>query len=342
MALFHIMKGLMKPIFYCSLLLLSLTGCEAPLNIDQVEESRHQAFHRSDVFQAVAKSPDQIVVVGAFGAILSSNDDGITWTRTEAVKKVDGIGQKPNFIDVTVCPDKTFYALSIEGDVWVAKDLTKPWNARRIDSPEVQQAMTCAPDGKLWVVGAFGSILESSDQGKSWVSHSLEDDRILTAVEFFDSSTGIITGEFGTVLTTVDGGGNWLEKPVIQADFMPLATDFIDPDNGWVVGLGGVVYHTSDAGETWAKEQNAVKAPLYGISATADGVHAVGESGVVLSRQPTLSGEKGDWSPAGFGERINTFLRIVKPMENGKFLLGGGGGFLQLVKVENNKENDEG
>ena len=55
-----------------------LTGCEAPLKLDAVIGQESKASHRSDRFQQINSNDSSVVVVGSFGVILVSNDEGDT------------------------------------------------------------------------------------------------------------------------------------------------------------------------------------------------------------------------------------------------------------------------
>ena len=61
--------------------LLLLTGCEAPLNLDAVRDVAEQASQRTDFYQAMATNQSVIVVSGNEGVLLSSEDQGASWTR---------------------------------------------------------------------------------------------------------------------------------------------------------------------------------------------------------------------------------------------------------------------
>jgi len=305
----------------------TLYACEAPLVLDRVQLESNKSLHRTDVFQAATENGHAIVVAGAFGTVLVSDNQGKQWQRIQ-------LPGKPNLISVDTCQDQTFVALAIEGEIWLSKDNGQNWAPKKIDSEEIPQDVTCTADNIIWVVGSFGTIMQSNNKGQSWQSHSLDDDLILTSIAFHDKTNATITGEFGTVLTTQDAGKSWQRKAVIQEEFIPLATYFTDRQHGWVVGLGGVIYYTRDGAVTWVKESNAIKAPLYAVTVIDDTAYAVGDSGVFIQRSLKPDGSVADWKPVTFGHGSRVYLRVLQSAGKDEILIGGGGGFLDTVSID--------
>ena len=302
-----------------------MTGCEAPLMLDRVDIESSKYTHRTDSYQASAINNKVAVIVGSNGVILTSTDQGDSWSRAQ-------LTQKPNIIDVANCQDGSFIALTIEGDVWLSEDDAKSWKQRKIESEEVPQAMDCGPDNRIWVVGSFGTILESDDKGVSWLSHSLDDDLILTFVHFHDAQNGIIAGEFGTVLVTEDGGKNWQKKTVIHEEFIPLGSYFIDARHGWVAGLGGVIYYTNDGADSWVKESTNIRTPLFNVMKINSSIYAVGQSGISIMRSINDDGSSGGWEKVKFEPTASSYLRVIQSITSDKLLLGGGAGYVQVIK----------
>jgi photosystem II stability/assembly factor-like uncharacterized protein len=323
----------MKKIHFYLLMMVSiLYACEAPLVLERVEFESNKALHRTDVFQAAAENDHAIVVAGAFGTVLVSDNQGTLWKRQQLLGK-------PTLISVSSCQDQTFVALAIEGDVWLSKDNGLNWTPRKIGSEEIPQGVTCTADNNIWVVGSFGTIIQSNNKGDSWQSHSLDDDLILTSIHFHDEKNATITGEFGTVLTTQDAGKSWQPTTVIHEEFIPLATYFIDRLHGWVVGLGGVIYYTHDGAVSWVKESNTIKAPLYAVTVIDNTAYAVGESGVFIHRPLKPDGSVAVWKPVTFGHDSRVYLRVLQAVGKAGILIGGGAGFLDIVNVDQAVKN---
>ncbi|MBE9535264.1 MAG: hypothetical protein IMF03_09690, partial [Proteobacteria bacterium] len=99
-------------------LFLILSGCEARLNLDGVEEESHKSVRRTDQFQDLTTNGTVIIAVGSAGLILTSPkvsgpEEPLQWTRTE----LEG---QPNFIDIDSCPDGSMVALAVERQIWIS------------------------------------------------------------------------------------------------------------------------------------------------------------------------------------------------------------------------------
>ena len=65
-----------------TLLAASLAGCEAPLDMSQVQREIAKPIHRFDQLKAAAVNHRRILVVGDYGTVLSTTDQGQSWQRT--------------------------------------------------------------------------------------------------------------------------------------------------------------------------------------------------------------------------------------------------------------------
>jgi len=297
-----------------------IAGCEAPLKLDAVAKRMQEPLRRSDQFQMASTNGRVIVVVGNQGLVLVSNDEGVSWQRSE-------LPGWPELISVTRCPDGSFAALAAEGQVWVSANDGADWSPHALESEEASQAITCDPQNGLWVVGSFSSIFSSTDGGESWELTSLDEDTILTNIQFVDAQTAFISGEFGTLLKTTDSGSTWERLPDLENNFYPQAMYFADADNGWIVGLQGQILQTADGGQSWDMQQTDTHAPLYGIDKADTGLYSVGGEGTVLQK----SGQR--WIAVKHGQPRFLYLRAVLPVGADRLLVAGQAGALYILPV---------
>lgn len=302
----------------CCLLLL---GCEAPLVLDGVKAQAAQPTQRSDLLQAVASNEQVIVAVGNRGVVLTSVDSGQNWQR----RMLDGL---PFLMDIDVCPDGRFAALSATQQVWIGSADATDWQAAALETYETPQALTCDRQGRLWVVGSFSTIWRSDDMGQSWNETSLDEDLYFTTIQFVDDQLAFMTGEFGTVARSTDGGENWEMLTPIEGEFYPQDALFLDQQNGWVVGLTGTVLRTTDGGETWVRESTQTDAPFYGIARRGEDMYLVGGFGTVLKRAAD-----GSWKRVDHGQPIRFYLRGLKLTDDGQLVAAGGAGALLVMSI---------
>jgi len=298
-----------------------LSGCEAPLDLSGVAAEKAKPTHRSDLFQAIARFGDQVVVVGGMGTVVQSADGGKQWHSTT----LDG---KPYLVDVTACPGGGFYAIDKTDGLWSLESDGR-WKHQALPEGTEPQALACNSDGVLWVVGGFSTIVHSNDAGGTWESWSLEDDLYLTTIQFPDKEHGFATGEFGTVLVTQDGGATWERGTDLPDSFYPQGAYFSDALTGWVVGLSGTIWKTSDAAQTWENIPSSSTTPLYGIRGAGDTLVAVGDNTTIMvSRRAD-----GTWAPLGQTKKSRTYLRGVAGLDRNHFVVAGGGGSLFSVTI---------
>lgn len=302
--------------------LLALFGCEAPLDLQGVEQVSTAPVKRYDRFQAVARQGSALVAVGFNGAVLRSADDGGHWERIDLPGALD-------LIDVVACNDGNFVALDATRKVWVSADGGNLWESKVIDTADPVTTITCSPDSRIWVGGGFSSILSSDDGGETWMSTSMDEDAMFTSIQFLDESYGVASGEFGMVVVTRDGGESWEISGRIPGDFYPEATLFLDQDTGYAVGLDGKILTTADGGQSWEYEESGTDAPLYGITEHAGTLYVVGEGGIMLRRL------EGRWEPVRHGLAVRSYLRSAMPVNDGQLLVAGGAGALFLVPTQN-------
>jgi len=285
-----------------------LAGCGDPLPRASAAPA---GVHRNDQIQGIAASGGVLVAVGAYGAVLVSTDQGVTWSRS-------ALPGAPALIRVVTTP-QGFAALDFHGAVWRTDHSAAQWEAARVPAPDVLLDLACAPDGRLWVVGARGGRLFSADGGRTWEDRSLDEDVQFLNVAFPAGGTGVISGEFGRVLLTRDGGATWTPGGSLGAEFYPLAMAFADERRGTVVGLMGAVLDTEDGGRTWTRSRAPVPAPLTGIAPLPDGGLVVaGAAGTVLRR------DSAGWRPVEGGPVAD--LRAIVTL--GRVTIVGGSGTL--------------
>ena len=312
--LFFLRTWLILPILFCA-------ACEAPLNLEGVQAQSREAILRFDNYQAAATNDDSIVVVGSAGVVVTSTDNGETWSRQI-------LSGYPALIDVIACPDSSYAVLDFNHHIWLSNDNARTWNKKPIDSTEVPQAITCDPNNQIWVVASFSTFLTSPDQGDTWNSYSLDEDLMLTSIQFIDEQTAFVTGEFGTVLKSSDAGKTWDYMEPLPGEFYPQASYFKDAENGWVVGLRGKILHTNDGSNSWQNQATGIDVPLYGVKAGESKLFAVGDTGKLLEY------DNGNWQQLSHEFPIRFYLRAVLQLNDKSILLAGGAGALHKLRID--------
>ncbi len=251
-----------------------------------------------DAMQAVARSGTRLVAVGSKGAVLVSDDAGVSWSR-------DPLPGRPPLIDAAACPDGRFYLLDFRRGVW-ARDDAGVWVRSAIDPgpagrgegrpPPRSLGLRCDPAGRLWAVGEDSSILRSDDGGGVWrAMYDDHSDRLLTAVGFVDDARVRVVGEFGSYLESDDGGASWHEGPRLPDDLYPHALHVAVDAVLWCVANTGLIYRLDPGADGWVREPAGTARALFGIAAVDGRLLAVGAGATALVRDPGGGAETPGW-----------------------------------------------
>lgn len=303
-------------------MLMVIVGCEAPLDLQGVEQVSKTPVKRFDRFQSAAKQGNTVVAVGFNGTVLVSNDGAARWKRQDLPGALD-------LIEVVACDDGSFAVLDATRKIWISTDNGNTWDSKNIDTEETVTTLTCGPDNKLWVGGSFTSIYSTEDRGETWQFSSLDEDAMFTSIQFLDENYGVASGEFGIIMVTKDGGETWEFGSSMPNDFYPESTLFLDHDNGYAVGLNGKILKTIDAGVSWTYENSGTDAPLYGIAVHGESLYVVGEGGMMLRLKD------GRWEQVQHGKPTRSYLRSALSVNDQQLLIAGGAGALFLVSTQN-------
>lgn len=297
----------------------ALIGCEAALDLEAVTQQAQQPHQRTDFYQAMASNQQVTVLVGNEGVVVSSMDNGVQWQREQLPTDM-------SLIDLAVCPDDSFIALSFDNRIWHADPQARNWTPHSLPSAEQMMATACAPDGSWWTAGAFSTLQSSADQGHSWVEVSLDEDAIFTTLQFVGPRQAVVSGEYGLRFVSQDGGENWEPSGNLPDEFYPHASYYSSLEQGWVGGLNGFIWHTSDAGETWQRQRTGTEAPIFGFIDGPQGLYAVGENATVLQ----LRGQR--WTPLTTPDQP-LYLRAGRLLPNQHLLAAGGRGLLLNIPL---------
>ncbi len=297
---------------------LMASACEAPLNLDDVDDEGTRVLRRYDVFQSAAASADHIVVVSSVGAALVSSDKGATWERNE-------LPGRPQLIDVTACDSGDIFALDSQHRIWQLSAGGSNWTSSLLDTPESTLSIECAPGNRLWVSASFSTLYFRDLDAAAWQEYTLNEDLQFTAVRFVDELNGFAVGEFGTVMSTSDRGETWLMQEPLPNEFYPMSADFLDVNNGWVGGLDGVIWRTEDGAQTWHRQLSLNASPIYNLRAGTHGVYAVGGSGKIVEYLD------GQWQRISGAPEVLGYLRALVILPDGSLVVAGGAGMLSTV-----------
>ncbi len=244
----------------------------------------------------VARAGERLVAVGERGHILLSDDQGRTWTQSDAVPS------RTTLTAVTFANSDEGWAVGHDEIILRTEDGGKNWLAANF-RPESQQPLL-----DVWfenashglAVGAYGSVYETRDGGRAWQARKFSYQALPAAKKSKDDEQDVppdyhlnkiiaagtrlfIAAEAGQMFRSDDGGKNWQQLPSpYNGSFFGLLA--LDVDNLFAFGLRGNTFRSADGGLSWRQVASGATAMLTDGFARADGsLVLVGLSGTVLS-----------------------------------------------------------
>ncbi len=276
---------------------------------------------QGNTLNAIQKAgSSRFFAVGKFGAIIRSDDAGLTWqalasgvtTELHALaffnadtglaagamgtilRTRDG-GE--SWQKLTAPDTTTYYALfgfdyntilaaGRGGAIIQSYNGGDSWETRV--SNTTQTLYTIASNGidYTYAAGHTGALVRSLDGGSTWSSWSWAagGSTTIRAMLFPGNSIGLALGDFGRVYRSQNNGDVWsLQSSLINSPSLS-AGYFTDPSNGFICGSGGALFSTDNAGVTWKSLVSGTGLKLQGIALTSGGRGVLcGESGTLLS-----------------------------------------------------------
>lgn len=265
-----------------------------------------------DLTAIVGRSADDVVAFGAGGVVIRYKDE--RWTTetvagpTFAALDVAAAAWAPDGSkDVYLAVGRSGGGLTLSGGQWV--DLpTRPENGLRdLDGPDAEalwgvgrgglvvrrsdqgwsavavgvtddlNAVVVAPDGVVWAVGQSGLVLRIADGVPAVIDTELP----LDLFDVVATESGVtVCGKGGTLLdVALDGSATTLLPSGASVDLRAMV---IGGDGAlWLSGAVGTLLRTED-GAVPSLITSGVGGNLNDLAATADGVLAVGDNGVVV------------------------------------------------------------
>ena len=261
------------------------------------------------------------LAVGIAGALLRSEDGGLTWVQQPSLATGAILG-----LDCTssaaLAVGQGGLILKREGEVWRKTESGTEARLLSVSSNE---------DGLAVAVGGFGTVLRSRDGGGSWEPLEFDWEALLNDFmepHIYDvqvSAEGRITivGEFGLVLHSTDGGDSWEMTHHGEASLFALE---LDGNVGYAVGQNGVVLRTEDGAQTWRELFSGTQANLLDVLTDRDGVIHV--TGIRILLESADGGNT--WVSRQPGDVDSRWYQSLSMSKAGVFMVGHSGRIVQV------------
>jgi photosystem II stability/assembly factor-like uncharacterized protein len=172
---------------------------------------------------------------GEHGAIFTSHDSGLNWTRLPAPTRNLLLGG--TFVD-----DYRGWVVGAGSTILQTSDGGETWHRSQLpDAKGVRFTATSFIDNRMgWAVGSGGTVYRTVNGGRSWQAQNSTVVTDLLDVKFLDAEEGWAVGTEGTLIHTQDGGLHWTVEQ--SGTTHPLERVFFaNRTHGWAVGFGGTI-----------------------------------------------------------------------------------------------------
>ncbi len=250
-----------------------------PLTSTDTDQPIWRAMH--GLLLGVARAGDRIVAVGNAGAILLSDDSGLSWRAAHA--PTDEL-----LTSVLFTTDKEGWAVGQDELILHTTDAGETWTQLHFTKAADQTLFsitTVAAPPHLVATGAYDLILETQD-GKTWQESkipNLDDDYHLNCVAARGDDL-LITGEAGHAF--VRHAGNWTAVK-LPYDGSQFACALDKRGNFYSFGLRGSAFRLAPTETTWSRLDLGGAQSTFGATVLADGrIVVVGSGGAARLIDP--------------------------------------------------------
>lgn len=184
---------------------------------------------------------------GEAGALYSTRDGGVSWSRRPAPTRYLLLGG--TFLD-----RDHGWLVGAGATILQTWDGGETWRPGLVDARDVRFTAVSFVEPRIgWAVGSAGRIFMTLDGGRTWRAQNSPVQSDLTDVKFLNASEGWAAGTDGVLLHTTDSGIHWtLEQ---TGTTHPLERLFIiGQTRAWAVGFGGTIL-------SYTRTDNTTKAP---------------------------------------------------------------------------------
>jgi photosystem II stability/assembly factor-like uncharacterized protein len=320
-----------------SLLILPLWGSQAragwtdPLDTPASFSGKaHQAL-----LLATARAGQRLLVAGAYGDILYSDDMGKQWQQASVPVRV-------TLTAMTFADDTHGWACGHDGIILATTDGGLTWR-RQLDGFRANKAVVeaaeqalAAADENLAELEDNGADTRAAEAAQEEAGFALDDARYdlqsgstrpFLDIYFADAQNGFAVGAYGMFFVTTDGGQHWQESSARLQNPERFHINFIKPvgDHGWWMGgENGLLLTSMDNGASWQSEESPYDGSLFSIGSLGDSLLLSGLRGHVFLQSP-----RGEWQELDTGNE-QTLVSIINLGEGKGMLVGNAGTLLEL------------
>jgi photosystem II stability/assembly factor-like uncharacterized protein len=243
--------------------------------------ARPSKMAATSLLLAGARAGNRLVVVGEYGHILLSDDEGASWRQSKVVPT------RTTLTAVAFLNEGIGWAVGHGGMVLGTRDGGENWQvlSGRIDGKDALLSVSFRDEKNGLVVGSFGYAARSSDGGATWTPFEIAPgelgerhlNQIVTRGKLM-----LIAAESGVAFRSDDAGATFSAVTLPYKGSIWGGTALTD-GTMMLWGMRGTILRSSDEGRTWSLVPTGTDQSLAGGAQLADGTIVIaGLNGVTL------------------------------------------------------------
>lgn len=245
---------MMRKLLILALLLPSLVATAGKATLPELLDvpAQHSSRVLGGLMTDLARAGDRLVAVGAYGAIVYSDDQGASWAQAE-------VPLQTTLTAVTFVDDKLGWAVGHDAVILYTEDSGASW-IRQLDGRSTGDLLLASSEPLLAELESrpeadfelMDRVMMAVDEARREVE--IGPNRPLLDVWFRDAMNGFAVGAFGYYFVTEDGGMTWRDASLELPNAESLHLYSIAPVNGstlLIVGEFGLLLRSPDLGRTW-------------------------------------------------------------------------------------------
>lgn len=170
-----------------------------------------------DILKIETMASGKVVLLGAGGMILYSDDQGVTWNK--GTTGITNDLYSADFMDGSIG-----IAVGDNGTLIRTEDGGKTWNLGPSVTTTYLKDIRFIGNGVFMLVGGGGQIFRSADGGRDWRKIDVNVTSPLIAVRFNSPTNGVIISNTGDIFRSEDAGETWKYQQAVAGSLLNSVT----------------------------------------------------------------------------------------------------------------------
>jgi photosystem II stability/assembly factor-like uncharacterized protein len=268
-----------------------------------------------ETLRGITVSSGSVIIVGSYGSIIKSTDQGATWTElsntvtTDLIREIQFVNSSTGYAasGSTTAADTLGYILKTTdgGNTWTRM----PFNFG------FQVFSLAMPAAATWYAGTGNNkIFKTTDAGETWVVQAQPitgTTHDFYEIGYSDENNLYASGLGGKLIKTTNGGTTWTEVVNPFGSSAIYDMHVFDPLTVVAVGITAKAYKTTDGGTTWNALTTGVPGNYFSVEFLNNSFGVIVGFSSGSAPQVTITTDGGTtWVPSSLPSEFDVFASV--------------------------------